>query len=229
MILQPGFSLQTCNEPFLHYVGNHAHITREEVVRINQEWPEDGWTHKDGARSIKSFRTELTPTAARVVDRLTSPDGCKWVQRMLDIEHQLVADQERFGAGMHSIPRGGFLGMHVDFNQHPSGLWRRANLLIYLNDDWDWKWRGDLILADYQSDDKKAEPRTVSVVRPYGGQSVLFATTETSWHGHPDPLECPPERQRRSIAIYYYSVEAPSDAKDPHTTIYRKKREQKSA
>ena len=34
---------------------------------------------------------------------------------------------------------------------------------------------------------------------------LLFNTTSTSFHGHPDPLQCPAERSRKSIALYYYS------------------------
>ena len=54
----------------------------------------------------------------------------------------LFLDDERFGAGLHCIPRGGFLKMHVDFNKHPKGWHRRANVLIYLNENWQEDWGG---------------------------------------------------------------------------------------
>jgi hypothetical protein len=31
-----------------------------------------------------------------------------------------------------------------------------------------------------------------------------------SFHGHPDPITCPPETTRKSIALYYYGNEAPA-------------------
>ena len=37
------------------------------------------------------------------------------------------------------------------------------------------------------------------------GRVVIFATDADSFHGHPDPLACPADRARRSIATYYYA------------------------
>ena len=36
-------------------------------------------------------------------------------------------------------------------------------------------------------------------------KTVIFSTTDISYHGHPDPLNCPDNIQRNSIALYYYS------------------------
>ena len=48
---------------------------------------------------------------------------------------------------MHEIKRGGHLGVHADFNVHKGmNALRRINLLIYLNDDWDPSYGGDLEL-----------------------------------------------------------------------------------
>jgi hypothetical protein len=59
----------------------------------------------------------------------------------------LFADPELFGAGLHCIPRKGFLNMHVDFNAHPKGWHRRVNVLIYLNEEWRDEWNGHLQLG----------------------------------------------------------------------------------
>ena len=40
---------------------------------------------------------------------------------------------------------------------------------------------------------------------------VVFTSTDFSFHGHPDPLTCPPERSRRSLALYYYSNGRPTE------------------
>ncbi len=39
---------------------------------------------------------------------------------------------------------------------------------------------------------------------------LVFNTTDFTWHGHPDPLTCPPERTRKSIAFYYYTSGRPA-------------------
>ena len=45
---------------------------------------------------------------------------------------------ELVGGGYHLIPPGGRLAMHADFNRSPdTGLYRRLNVLTYLNHEWD--------------------------------------------------------------------------------------------
>ena len=38
---------------------------------------------------------------------------------------------------------------------------------------------------------------------------VIFSTTDNSNHGHPDPLNCPNNMSRKSIATYYYTKGRP--------------------
>ena len=40
---------------------------------------------------------------------------------------------------------------------------------------------------------------------------VIFSTTDFSNHGHPDPLNCPIELSRKSIALYYFSSGRPEN------------------
>ena len=42
------------------------------------------------------------------------------------------------------------------------------------------------------------------------GRSILFAHSQTSLHGHPDPVAAPDKRPRRSVAAYYYTSSADS-------------------
>jgi hypothetical protein len=50
--------------------------------------------------------------------------------------------------------------------------------------------------------------RRVSAIEPRGGRAVIFNTESDSFHGHPDPLQCPPEESRRSLALYYFTLES---------------------
>ena len=38
---------------------------------------------------------------------------------------------------------------------------------------------------------------------------VIFSTNDFSNHGHPEPVTCPPEISRKSIALYYFSKGRP--------------------
>ena len=62
-------------------------------------------------------------------------------------ERGLIPDPYFLGGGMHSSTNGGFLGMHIDFNWHKHmRVYRRLNLLIYLNSKWDEDWGGSCFL-----------------------------------------------------------------------------------
>jgi Rps23 Pro-64 3,4-dihydroxylase Tpa1-like proline 4-hydroxylase len=113
----------------------------------------------------------------------------------------LISDPYFEGGGLHETKRGGHLGIHADFNVHDRlCLERRLNLLIYLNEDWSDDYGGELELWD------QAMKECVVRVKPVFGRAVIFNTALDSFHGHPNPLTCPPNRSRRSIATYYYTA-----------------------
>jgi Rps23 Pro-64 3,4-dihydroxylase Tpa1-like proline 4-hydroxylase len=113
----------------------------------------------------------------------------------------LVPDPYFVGGGLHETKRGGHLGVHADFNVHEHlRLERRLNLLIYLNEDWHDEYGGELELWSKDMSDCAVR------VKPGFGRAVIFNTALDSFHGHPDPLSCPPDRSRRSIATYYYTA-----------------------
>ncbi len=176
-----------------------------DVLRsINEQWPVQ-WTKEHGKNQSKWNTQALPPAARALVEAITT----KSVVELTGIPN-LIADPTLFGAGLHCIPPGGFLRMHVDFNTHPKGWHRRVNYLIYLNERWEDEWGGALKLGDAQS----------ASYMPRGGRAVVFETTDDSWHGHPEKLLCPEGVQRRSLALYFYT-KAPPKAR-PHTTVYRK-------
>jgi hypothetical protein len=142
----------------------------------------------------RSLLTDLNSAAA--IDFLTSLTGI----------HGLVPDPHFFGGGLHQIEPGGFLKVHADFTMHPvTSLQRRLNLIVYLNRDWSEEYGGALELWDSTMSACGAR------VLPLFNRTVIFSTDRTSYHGHPDPLRCPPGRRRRSLALYYYSAPAAGD------------------
>lgn len=130
----------------------------------------------------------------------------------------LMDDKDMVGGGLHAIGRGGFLKLHADFNLiKERNMHRRVNLLVYLNYDWDSEWGGDIELWDTAL---KVGTKVASV----NGTAVLFNTTDDSYHGHPHPLNCPEDRMRKSIALYYYTPIGDYQS-DWHSTIYVNKEE----
>ena len=91
--------------------------------------------------------------------------------------------------------------VHADFRVHDRlHLHRRMNVIVYLNEDWRDEYGGCLELWDR---DMKAKRTSVL---PIFNRCVIFNTDADSYHGHPDPLTCPPEVFRRSLALYYYTA-----------------------
>ena len=132
----------------------------------------------------------------------------------------LVPDPYFVGGGYHQILPGGYLKIHADFNKHPHNkLDRRLNVLIYLNKDWDESYGGHFQLWDKEMKECKAK------IAPLFNRMAIFSTTDFSYHGHPDPLTCPPDRSRRSIALYYYTNGRPdseiNQGIEDHTTLFK--------
>jgi len=127
----------------------------------------------------------------------------------------LISDPYYSGGGLHETLAGGHLSIHADFNLHEKmKVERRLNLLVYLNDDWPEEYGGQLELWD-----KKMRGAAHKVL-PVMGRAVVFSTTLQSFHGQPDPLTCPPDRSRRSIATYYYTaLPVEADIKKRTTTF----------
>ena len=113
----------------------------------------------------------------------------------------LMPDPYFEGGGFHEISTGGKLGIHADFRIHEKlHLQRRLNLLVYLNQDWNEEWNGNLELWD------RGMQSCVASIAPLMNRCVVFNTDADSFHGHPDPLLTPPDVKRRSIALYYYTA-----------------------
>ena len=131
----------------------------------------------------------------------------------------LLPDPYFSGGGFHEISAGGKLNVHADFSlQKEINLRRRVNVLIYLNKDWSSDYGGNLELW---SVDMK---RCVRSIEPLFNRAVIFNTDHDSFHGHPDPLNCPEGVTRRSIALYYYTA-SPTIRKEErsHTTAYQRR------
>jgi hypothetical protein len=132
----------------------------------------------------------------------------------------LISDPYFEGGGCHQIKPGGLLKIHADFNKNRiTGLDRRLNFLVYLNKDWKEEYGGHFELWN----DDMTESRTK--ILPVFNRVAMFSTTDYSYHGHPDPLRCPPERSRKSLALYYYTNGRPkeevNDGLEDHATLFK--------
>ncbi len=147
---------------------------------------------------------------------LNSSAFVDFLERLTGIEG-LVGDPHFEGGGLHQIEPGGLLKVHADFSRHPRlGLERRLNVLIYLNRDWRDEYGGAFEL--WNRDMTACTER----VMPYFNRCVVFTTSSTSYHGHPEPLASPPGQTRKSLALYYYTRNRPrEELAAPHNTVFQ--------
>lgn len=158
------------------------------------------------------------------IEYLNSYFFLDFIQELTGIKQRLIPDPYLFGAGLHEIKRGGFLKVHSDFNVHPQlNLNRRINLLLYLNKNWKEEWGGHLELWDKEMKSCKVK------ITPSFNKLVIFNTTDFSFHGHPEPLACPDDVTRKSLALYYYTNGRPSNeinfalGESGQTTMFQKR------
>lgn len=231
----------------LHDTGGYLHFDREQCVRegkkradqyrealpfphividdfvdpnllrqIIAEFPDrDGRGFFDRPQERLKYQFDPNTVASgrirNLLAELNSEPLLAFLTELTGIEH-LVSDPYFSGGGLHETLTGGHLSVHADFNVHAEmKVERRLNLLIYLNDDWPSEYGGELELWD-----KKMRKAAVSVA-PLMARAVIFNTTLQSFHGVPEPVTCPPDRSRRSIATYYYTA-FPSEATVPKRT-----------
>lgn len=195
--------------PFPHLVGywDRGSTALDEVARDfpSVDWP--GWHRFENDKERKlTCETWQGPATQSLADFISSQSFIADVADRLEIKGSISASF--VGGGYHLIPVGGYLGMHVDFNLLCEGLYRRANVLVYLNRNWGADDGGCLRLGNQGG----------ALIRPELGNVVAFPTTRSSWHGHPDPTR----RIRKSFAVYIYSDQPPADYQgEAHSTIFQ--------
>jgi 2OG-Fe(II) oxygenase superfamily len=142
----------------------------------------------------------------KLVDELNSAAFLVWLSELTGIPN-LLSDPSLEGGGLHQSGRGGFLNVHADFtmHHHQKNWRRRLNLILYLNPEWQPDWGGAIELWDEKM------KSCVASVPPLLNHALVFATTDTSYHGFPDKLNCPESVSRRSLALYYYTLEEDSE------------------
>jgi Rps23 Pro-64 3,4-dihydroxylase Tpa1-like proline 4-hydroxylase len=144
---------------------------------------------------------EMPPTIKKIVEFFNSKTFIEILEKKFSLKN-IQADWTLHGGGLHESFKGGFLKVHSDFlYMRKSKLRRVLNLLIYLNSDWKENWGGALELWDHNM--RSAQKS----ILPEINNAVIFRTDKDSNHGFPDPINCPQEVRRKSIALYYYVKE----------------------
>jgi hypothetical protein len=173
-------------------------------------------------RKVQITDSKKFPEAVRRLnDAISSP------QFLADLEYitglkNILADEQLVGGGMHLTDSGGRLDVHVDFNViEDRKIFRRLNILLYLNPVWREEWGGHIELWD--KDVKSCLQRC----QPALNRCLIFETSDISYHGVAR-VTAPPDMVRQSFAAYYYTKEAPPHWNGTsHSTVFRARPDEK--
>jgi hypothetical protein len=188
-------------------------LPADVVSRLVDEFPSPAsgpWAPYDSSRAERrkfqlGDEAALPPFTRQIIWAFNSAVFLRFLSELSGIEG-LLADPSLWGGGLHQTGRGGCLAIHADFHRHPNlEVDRRLNLLFFLNPVWGPEWGGALELW------ARDMSRCVQSILPLLNRCVIFSTSDSSFHGHPEPLACPEDVMRRSLALYYYSNGRPAD------------------
>lgn len=219
------------NFPFYYQVIDNF-FNQEQAKTISKEFPEynsDIWyCYNNPLENKKTCNNwyQFGPETYKTLTMLNSKEFIKQLQKITGIS-KLYPDIGLHGGGLHIHGTGGKLNVHLDYSIHPKlKLQRKLNLIIYLEEDWNPEWGGNLELWSHNKEKNKPDKRFVKIDNVFN-RAVLFDTTQNSWHGFPDPLTCPEGRYRKSLAVYYLTD--PSEGTDPRPrALYAPTKEQEN-
>lgn len=207
-------------KPFKHIILDDT-FDNSLLDRVCQEIPridDETWVRENDER-IKQFNhrspVTLSEAASELVTLLHSAAFLYFLSEMTGI-WELLPDPYLQGASYHVVPRGGFFDVHVDRNvAYSTGLTRRLALMLYLNKGWKTEYGGQFELWN------ETGTQRVKSVEPVFNRCLIFEVTDTSYHGLPVPVACPPGQTRNSFAVYYHTVAKPGNgATKEHTSVY---------
>jgi Rps23 Pro-64 3,4-dihydroxylase Tpa1-like proline 4-hydroxylase len=207
-------------EPFMHGVRD-GFLPQELAHQIHREISDSSVDWYDYNNPLEIKRTannwnQFPPTVYQVLLALGAPEIAEELSKAMGLPG-LIPDLGLHGGGIHYVGRGGKLNVHQDYSMHPKlAAQRRVNLILYLNPDWKEEWGGALQLlaakGDPASPELSSPGEIVETISAEFNRAVVFRTDPGSWHGFPDPLNCPEDQARISLAFYYCSapsVQAP--------------------
>ena len=198
-------------------------FSEEFLNKVLEEFPDLSINKSQKMASVNEFKFAgiaddfFGDNTRAFMNFLNSKIFLEFLQDLTGIDETLVGDPYFFGAGQHEIKRGGFLKVHADFNTHKLlKLDRRLNVLIYLNKDWKKEYGGNFELWDTDMS------QCIKKIAPLFNSLAIFSTTDFSFHGHPDKLNCPENMSRKSLALYYYSNGRPNNEKNSLKNSFQK-------
>jgi Rps23 Pro-64 3,4-dihydroxylase Tpa1-like proline 4-hydroxylase len=209
----------------LKHIYIDSFLSKSDLDSILSEWPSLQDTHWHTLNRMIEYgvgnKLEISSLelmgnkTQEIIKKLISDPFIKSLEYLTEIKN-LKSDIELYGGGLVYTPKGGFLKVHADFNYYNKiKMYRRINIIIYLNEEWEESWNGNL---EFWSEDM-IKKQSYS---PKLNTAIIFHVHDKAFHGYPDKINCPDTIGRKSINLYYYTEENDElQNKVPHKTIWK--------
>lgn len=204
-------------EPFNHVVIDDF-FTSEVADKLAQEFlPYDSphwrmqWKNELENKKLHNVWDMFPEVTYRTFTYLNSVEFVEIIRKITGCR-KIITDIGLHGGGLHSHKTSGHLNVHMDYNIHPKlKLKRKFNLIVYLTPNWKDEYGGGLEL--WSHDNEKCGPgQVVKVISNRFNRAVVFDTSQNSWHGLPEKLQCPEGVFRNSLAVYYLTEPGPQES-----------------
>ena len=210
------------NKPFPHiYFDNF--LPKNVALAISKEYPKINERNKNWkVHKNKNVIRYFLEDSSRYKEKmqifsmiLNSRRFILFLETLTGIK-SIISDPFFMGGGAMTTGSGGFLKVHADFNYYNKiKMYRRINIIIYLNEEWEESWNGNL---EFWSEDM-IKKQSYS---PKLNTAIIFHVHDKAFHGYPDKINCPDTIGRKSINLYYYTEENDElQNKVPHKTIWK--------
>jgi hypothetical protein len=178
---------------------------QNEILRIpDEEW--DRYENPFESKYTLRNKFNFPPLLQELFNELESYKFIRELSNICGIE--LLLDPTRNFWGVHKYNNGDKLDIHVDAGLHPvTKQKKQVTFGIYLSKNWKDEygceleiWKGDSSV----SNNAKLIKKETSII-PKFNRMIMFTCNDYSWHGNPDPTNCPDDSKRIFITISYLS------------------------
>ena len=191
------------NAPYCRHIMLDDFFTKETAELLYQNFPPFESLNvirkslNENKREDYNFE-QWHPIFQQVRETLASKEFGEIMSRITGIDG-LFTNFDSLGQGVHQGAKNSYLDVHIDVNVNvEKKIWRRVNLLIYLNKYWKPEYGGDIELWDTQM------KNCVVKYPPFMNKALIFVTDKNSPHGY-SKINVPEGESRKSYYAYFYT------------------------
>lgn len=191
----------------------------DDAYTLNKECnyiPYDLWKKftRNGSHMIEYNNLDGMSQGAQMVNVLNSSPFIKYLEELTGIK-SLLPDPHLIGAGYSRSFKGDSLKVHTDFNWNEElKLHRALSLIIYLTPGWEKEWGGGLSFYNRDLEEQYTADCLFNT-------ALIWKYGKYGYHGYPNPINCPKDKSRNTLRLFYYISDSQHKSDDPpHRSLY---------